>query len=341
MGREEEGGSQRKDRKGQVRRGRGGRTNGIGRAPSRTPAKSSRSPSLLAALALDGRRLRRCRDQSSGRGEVGPHTVHEQHRLVLVRNGFVHERAVPVTVDVRLQPLQRLAPTHLAHLPAAKHPVAEAVKCVPEPWHFNGACEVDEGIAKTCPGLEVQWEVNKVVLPCEALAIEHAQKHLAVVVQWQVAQDDGRAPLPLRTEPRPPRCVHVPLRWGHTATLGACVLGLITGGRLAALPGCPGSGAVLGLGGLPGRGFVCLAATEGGLAARLACHCIESCRDQHARWQRPQAAVPAQAQPRALVIGKVQEGVPHTNCHGRAERSDLVGVRRMRWTCDKILRADA
>mmetsp|Transcript_51738 Transcript_51738/g.136664 ORF Transcript_51738/g.136664 Transcript_51738/m.136664 type:complete len:290 (+) Transcript_51738:366-1235(+) len=114
-----------------------------------------------------------------GIGEVCADAVREEHRLALVGDVLVHDRAVPVPMDVGPQALVRIAPAHLADLGCRDRPLLVAVEGGPEVVHLARARHVHEGVAQVRAGLEVHREVDEVVLALEAAGV-HVYRELAL-----------------------------------------------------------------------------------------------------------------------------------------------------------------
>lgn len=90
--------------------------------------------------------------------------MNKNHRLELIRHAFTHNRAVAITIDVRLQTLVSTAPHDFAHLLAGHDPLPESLHLRHENFGMLSTREIHECITKTSIGVEIDGEINHVVL---------------------------------------------------------------------------------------------------------------------------------------------------------------------------------
>mmetsp|Transcript_57520 Transcript_57520/g.168944 ORF Transcript_57520/g.168944 Transcript_57520/m.168944 type:complete len:288 (-) Transcript_57520:91-954(-) len=143
------------------------------------------SPSLAHGTLLAHTRRPRC---PCGLGEVNPHAILEDHRLILIRHRRVHDWAALVALHVGLKPLMGPTPAHSTHLPARQHPLRVTIELLPEGMHPAWIDQVDECVAQASTGLEVDRQVDEVVLAVEALVVQHGEQHRTRVVVRQIPQ---------------------------------------------------------------------------------------------------------------------------------------------------------
>mmetsp|Transcript_50505 Transcript_50505/g.146811 ORF Transcript_50505/g.146811 Transcript_50505/m.146811 type:complete len:252 (+) Transcript_50505:110-865(+) len=126
------------------------------------------------------------------RGEGHGHPVEEHERLVVLRHGLVHERAVAIPRDMGLEALVRRAPGHTADLAAAQIPMREAVELAAESHGILRSHEIDERVAEGGMGAEVDREIKEVVPALKALRIDQVHKVVAAIVVGEIPQHDRR-----------------------------------------------------------------------------------------------------------------------------------------------------
>mmetsp|Transcript_117743 Transcript_117743/g.220151 ORF Transcript_117743/g.220151 Transcript_117743/m.220151 type:complete len:230 (+) Transcript_117743:126-815(+) len=78
--------------------------------------------------------------------EWDPHAVRKNNRTVIVRNAEVHDRAVPVALNVCLQPLVWVAPANSAVLAAWDPPLLEPAETLPKLVGHKMRGQVHEGV---------------------------------------------------------------------------------------------------------------------------------------------------------------------------------------------------
>eukprot|EP00408_Alexandrium_pacificum_P000301 CAMPEP_0171155878 /NCGR_PEP_ID=MMETSP0790-20130122/1142_1 /TAXON_ID=2925 /ORGANISM="Alexandrium catenella, Strain OF101" /LENGTH=155 /DNA_ID=CAMNT_0011620141 /DNA_START=35 /DNA_END=502 /DNA_ORIENTATION=+ len=103
--------------------------------PAAPPEEDAHRGAELPHRLPDPRRLEDLRRL----GEERALSTGEDHRLVGVWNGRVHDRAVPVPLHDFAQALERLAPVNAAALLARQRPAGEAIEGGPQALHVAGA----------------------------------------------------------------------------------------------------------------------------------------------------------------------------------------------------------
>lgn len=114
----------------------------------------------------------------------------ENDWLVGIRHCLVHYRAVTVSVDMRFQSLVGAAPAHRTDLLARQNPIAEPMEDLHEPLRGTRGHQVDKSIAQVCPGFEVCWQIDEVVLASETLTVDQVKEHLTRIVVGNVPEID-------------------------------------------------------------------------------------------------------------------------------------------------------
>jgi len=131
-------------------------------------------------LALD---LRRRTDLADCSGEWDRNTVLEQQGLEFLGDGLVHDGAVPVPLDVCLEPLLfQATPANDTSLRAGGPPSREPGEVPLHALRILMCDQVQEGKTKAAIRLQVLREVQEVVAAGEAPGVEHFLEHRACVV---------------------------------------------------------------------------------------------------------------------------------------------------------------
>jgi len=118
--------------------------------------------------------------------EVHPSALVEKHRLLVVRHIWVHDRTVAVSLNVTLQTLQGLAPTHLGLLLALQAPLGEALEVAEEAVSVCSVDKVEKRISNQGVAGEVKRGVEEVVGACEAMGIDECQEVVTTVIVGDV-----------------------------------------------------------------------------------------------------------------------------------------------------------
>eukprot|EP00444_Apocalathium_aciculiferum_P063446 CAMPEP_0183594584 /NCGR_PEP_ID=MMETSP0371-20130417/171915_1 /TAXON_ID=268820 /ORGANISM="Peridinium aciculiferum, Strain PAER-2" /LENGTH=113 /DNA_ID=CAMNT_0025806313 /DNA_START=1 /DNA_END=343 /DNA_ORIENTATION=+ len=84
---------------------------------------------------------------ASSDGKLDANAVLEEHRLELVADALVHDRAVLVPAEVSVEALVGPSPADPANFPARQDPPVEAVEVIPKASHQAGLSQVHEGVA--------------------------------------------------------------------------------------------------------------------------------------------------------------------------------------------------
>mmetsp|Transcript_103200 Transcript_103200/g.268774 ORF Transcript_103200/g.268774 Transcript_103200/m.268774 type:complete len:224 (+) Transcript_103200:66-737(+) len=125
--------------------------------------------------------------------ELDRHSVDQVQGAVLLCNGPVHDRAVPVALNVCLQTLLvRTRPRNVADLARAHGPLPEAPEVRAEAGGIGRGGEVHEGEAECRGRPEVGREVHEVVPAEETLCIQELPQPVASVVAGHIPHHDGR-----------------------------------------------------------------------------------------------------------------------------------------------------
>jgi len=144
-------------------------------------------------------------------GKVHPLALVEKRRLLVVRYIWVHDRTVAVSLDVTLQSLQGLAPSHLGLLRALQAPLGEALEVAEEAVSLCSVNKINERIANQGVAGEVKRGVEEVIGASEAMGVDECQEVITTVVVWDVPPHHCRVR----------RCPgFVPGHWGD---VGDCV----------------------------------------------------------------------------------------------------------------------
>mmetsp|Transcript_85727 Transcript_85727/g.255544 ORF Transcript_85727/g.255544 Transcript_85727/m.255544 type:complete len:364 (+) Transcript_85727:308-1399(+) len=174
----------------------------------------------------------------------------------------------------------------MADLPARQHPLRKAIKPVPEELHIALVHQVDERVPQARARLEVDGQVQEIVFPFEALAVEHREDHRTRVVVGQVPEHHGRALLRWHLGlARHPRALAGSRGRGPGGGARGCYCRHFLSSAAAAL--APrGMGQILGLaagGRKPVRGWPCCARGGPGSARHLGGN-EEAHGDPHGVW---------------------------------------------------------
>mmetsp|Transcript_27998 Transcript_27998/g.80393 ORF Transcript_27998/g.80393 Transcript_27998/m.80393 type:complete len:209 (-) Transcript_27998:976-1602(-) len=122
--------------------------------------------------------------------------VDEEQRLPLLRDRTVHQRGVPVFIDVCDQALLgHRCPDHDAWPIAPHRPRPEASEAPEAPQGVCDLPEIDERAAHRLGGPDVQREVDEVEGPRKTKPVQQADEHEARVLLRHVPQRDGGPPL--------------------------------------------------------------------------------------------------------------------------------------------------
>lgn len=100
------------------------------------------------------------------------HTGSKDYGLVLICDAGMHDRAVPVPLNVHGVALVGITPAGLESGLLATHSPCEVVEMLFRRLRKRGRSEIDESIAKGQHGLEVRWHVEEVITAIETLLIE-------------------------------------------------------------------------------------------------------------------------------------------------------------------------
>jgi len=110
---------------------------------------------------------------------------------MVVRNSSMHDGAVDVTLDVRLEPVKGVAPSYLAHLIGGHRPLTEACEMHTEAFRDAGRCEIQKGVAKTQAPAEINGDIKEVETAQVALGIQQVHQHVACVAIGDIAHHHG------------------------------------------------------------------------------------------------------------------------------------------------------
>lgn len=114
----------------------------------------------------------------------------EDGRLVLVRDGRVHDRRVPVTLHVLLPALNRAAPGNVASPSVGLIPgIAMEARL-----GAHGVLVMVKGyesVAKATEALEISGKINEAVLALEAFFVKDLQEVCASERLWHVTEHEG------------------------------------------------------------------------------------------------------------------------------------------------------
>mmetsp|Transcript_53859 Transcript_53859/g.155523 ORF Transcript_53859/g.155523 Transcript_53859/m.155523 type:complete len:292 (+) Transcript_53859:324-1199(+) len=160
------------------------------RPKSNQPVRAHIADEALGDAALSDAPPPRIPDLLRRYRKVHPLAVLEHHWLEVLWDAIVHDRAVAVALGAVRSPLQRCAPTHLHDLVARQVPSRKAVEAPPQTQGLRMRNHVHEGIAESCPALEVDWVVHEVVRAQEALSVQQLEQHVPGIVVRQVAEHD-------------------------------------------------------------------------------------------------------------------------------------------------------
>jgi len=106
----------------------------------------------------------------------------EQHRFFVVRHIWVHDCTVAVSLNVSLQTLQGLAPSHLGYLRTFQAPLGEALEDVEEAIGLGSVNKIYERIANQGIAGKVKGGIEEVVGTCEVMRIDERQQVIATVI---------------------------------------------------------------------------------------------------------------------------------------------------------------
>lgn len=84
----------------------------------------------------------------------------------------MHHCSVSVSLDLRRETLQRIAPQHIQDSAARRLPVAEALRALEELQSVFVRPKIHEPEAQAREALDVHWHVHKVVLAFKSKRIE-------------------------------------------------------------------------------------------------------------------------------------------------------------------------
>merc|ERR1719469_1034635 len=91
------------------------------------------------------------------------HTIFEQHGLNIINNVFVEKRRVAVALNVNVQSLMELAPTHLHGSDwVSKDPSVEAFKDLLDTQRVMIGDAIQEGVPKASRSQEFRWDIQEV-----------------------------------------------------------------------------------------------------------------------------------------------------------------------------------
>merc|ERR1719414_1070946 len=121
-------------------------------------------------------------------GELCANAVLEDSWLELVRHPLMHDRVVPVALDIGLESLDRVAPAHGQLLAARHRPTIEALQPLADQLRVCCRDQVNKGIAEPSLLSKIGGKVYKIILASEALAVQEIHHHGAIVIVWQVPQ---------------------------------------------------------------------------------------------------------------------------------------------------------
>lgn len=109
--------------------------------------------------------------------ESNPAAIHQEDRLVVKGHSAMHDSTVPIALNQGIQPLMRIAPANLQHLPTASVlPSSKSLQELQGHQCILPTDEVDERVPKTCSTQEIHWQVSKIVLAHQSKAVEGLQK---------------------------------------------------------------------------------------------------------------------------------------------------------------------
>mmetsp|Transcript_15376 Transcript_15376/g.35981 ORF Transcript_15376/g.35981 Transcript_15376/m.35981 type:complete len:207 (-) Transcript_15376:335-955(-) len=120
--------------------------------------------------------------------EWGSLAVHKEHRLEVIWNAVVHDRAVPVALDVGFETLARVTPAHLADFAAGHRPLTVSLHLPVYLLRIGRRDHVHKSVAQSCFPREVGGKIHEVVFAREAGRVQELQQHDARVIIWKVAQ---------------------------------------------------------------------------------------------------------------------------------------------------------
>jgi len=114
----------------------------------------------------------------------------EKDRLEFIWNQVVHHRMILEPFQVRLQTLQRLAPSHITHLARWNAPAIEATKPLHQSLSIARCDAVDKAVPQACLSQEINGQVQKVVSAFESLCIQQLHQRITGIVVWDVPQHE-------------------------------------------------------------------------------------------------------------------------------------------------------
>merc|ERR1712039_1093748 len=132
----------------------------------RTSSQSPCSAALSAAISHS-----RSPDGLCGLRECNALPVIHEHGLVLIRDGRVHHWTVPVSFDMSVQALVRLAPANKAPLLAGERPLREAIEVTPESLHNVRVQQIHESVTQCSLRSEIDRQVQEIVSVAKPLGL--------------------------------------------------------------------------------------------------------------------------------------------------------------------------
>jgi hypothetical protein len=91
----------------------------------------------------------------------------------------MHQRAIPISINMRFKALMGTVPSHSTHIVAWHWPVRESLEVFLNAKSSIVAHEVQKCISQTNFALEVNRQVHEVVPSNEAFVIQDFQQHIA------------------------------------------------------------------------------------------------------------------------------------------------------------------
>lgn len=125
-----------------------------------------------------------------GQGEGSPIWSRKQQRLLIFRDGLMHDWAVAVALDMRLKALQR-APMNFADFVTRHGPPIKTSEVLLEPFGNLVGHKVYECISEAGFCFEVDWQIQEVKASSKAFCVQLFYQALTRVVIGNVPDHAG------------------------------------------------------------------------------------------------------------------------------------------------------
>merc|ERR1719326_2641146 len=88
----------------------------------------------------------------------------------------MHQRTVPVALDIRINALRHVTPANFANSVARQHPITETSEVFLEPFKFLCGREVNERKTMVQLCMESNWQIHIIIRSKKALLVKKLQK---------------------------------------------------------------------------------------------------------------------------------------------------------------------